>query len=78
MKPELWPRVKSVVSDALERDRGTWPTWLAETCGDDVEVFLEASTLLAASRNLGSMFECPVPELLGIFPAGRRRKPAPC
>ena len=76
MKPEHWKRVKRVVADALEQDRGTWPEWLAKTCGDDVEVFLEASTLLAASRGLGSMFECPAPVLLGIVP-DRRRKIAP-
>lgn len=74
MKPEHWQRVKTVVADALEIDRGTWPKWLAETCGDDVDIFLEASTLLAASRGLGSMFESSAPEMLGIVPARRGGK----
>ena len=51
-----WQRVKDVVDSALKLEARTWPSWLAERCGDDVDVFLDATSLLAASRKVSKDF----------------------
>lgn len=66
MPEDLWQRAKPILDDALERDRKQWPTLLMETCGDDVDLFLEVSTLLAASRGLGDFIESSALDLLGM------------
>lgn len=60
MNSEMWQRVKSVVDPILECDRQSWPLLLMESCGDDVDVFLQASSLLEASQRLGSFIERPL------------------
>ncbi len=59
MSPRRWHRFKVVVANVLERDRREWPTRLVEECGDDVDLFLDASSLLAASRAAGDFIEHP-------------------
>ena len=59
MDTELWQRVKRVVDPILETDRRSWPQQLFNSCGDDVDVFLQASTLLEASQRLGDFIEEP-------------------
>lgn len=68
MNPEMWQRVKRVVDPILETDRQHWPLLLMESCGDDVEVFLQASSLLEASQRLGSFIERPVVDFHRICP----------
>lgn len=68
MQPQFWQRLKDIVHGALERDQQSWPAWLARTCGDDVDLFLEASSLLAASRQHGDFIEQPALESLGLAP----------
>ncbi len=59
MSPKRWHRFKRVVAAVLERDRREWPSRLVEECGDDVDLFLDASSLLAASRSAGDFIEHP-------------------
>ena len=59
MNPRRWHRFKHVVTVALDRDRREWPSLLAEECGDDVDLFLDASALLAAGRSVGDFIENP-------------------
>jgi hypothetical protein len=72
MNPEMWQRVKKILHSALDHDRERWPAYLAETCGHDVDLFLEVSSLLAASRGAEGFIERPALELLGL--GGRLRK----
>lgn len=65
MSPERWQRFKEVVAAVLDRDRQEWPSCLLAQCGDDVDLFLEASSLLAASRSVGDFIEAPAWQLLG-------------
>lgn len=62
--PELWQRVKSIVSRALEQDPETWPGYLEETCGGEPELLAEARSLLEVSWSIGNFIEEPAPELL--------------
>ncbi|MEM1206265.1 MAG: hypothetical protein AAGN66_23740 [Acidobacteriota bacterium] len=74
--PERYQRVKDVVDLALKVERKAWPSWLAERCGDDVEVFLEVTTLLAASQHVDPTFiEGTALELLPAQALGGRIKP---
>jgi hypothetical protein len=59
MSPKRWQEYKQVVASTLERDRRDWPSCLLAQCGDDVDLFLDASSLLAASRSLGDFIESP-------------------
>ncbi len=59
MSPKRWHRFKVVVAALLEQDRREWPARLVEECGDDVDLFLDASSLLAASRSAGDFIEHP-------------------
>ncbi len=59
MSPRRWHRFKHVVAAVLERDRREWPSRLVDECGDDVDLFLEASRLLAQSRPAGDFIEHP-------------------
>ncbi len=63
MNSKMWQRVKCVVDPILECDRQSWPLLLVESCGDDVDVFLQASSLLEASQRLGSFIERPLIDL---------------
>ncbi|HEX9735999.1 MAG TPA: hypothetical protein VGG06_28895 [Thermoanaerobaculia bacterium] len=62
--PELWQRVKSIVSTALDMDPEAWPGYLEESCGSDAELLAEARSLLEVSWSLGNFIEEPLPELL--------------
>ena len=68
MTPERWHRFKDVVGDLLTTERREWPERLFATCGDDVDLFLDASATLAASRSIGDFIEVP---------AWRTSRPAP-
>ena len=59
MDSEMWQRVKRVVDPILETEPHSWPDQLVKSCGDDVDVFLQASTLLEASQRLGDFIERP-------------------
>ncbi|MCP4655723.1 MAG: hypothetical protein GY856_09920 [bacterium] len=71
MSPERWQRFKQVVAAILERDRREWPSCLLAHCGDDVDLFLEVSSLLAFSRSVGDFIEAPAWRVLGSSPALR-------
>ncbi len=65
MSLESWQRIKEVVAAVLERDRRDWPRCLVAQCGDDVDLFLEASSLLALSKTAGDFIETPAWRVLG-------------
>ena len=46
MSDEHWQRIKAIVSEALELEPGERPAFLAEACGDDVELREEIESLL--------------------------------
>lgn len=64
LPPELWQRVKSIVSAALDMDPEAWPVYLEESCGSDRELLAETRSLLEVSWSLGDFIEEPAPELL--------------
>ncbi|MCP3957490.1 MAG: hypothetical protein GY719_06525 [bacterium] len=70
MSPKRWHRFKNVVAAVLERDRREWPERLLSECGDDVDLFLDASCLLAHSRSAGDFIRAPAWRAL-ISPAFR-------
>ncbi len=59
MSPQQWHRFKNVVAAVIERDRREWPSLLFTECGDDVDLFFEACSLLALSRSAGDFIETP-------------------
>lgn len=59
MSPERWKRFKRLVTSALDQERTMWPSFLAAQCGDDVDLFLDASSMLAAGRSMGDFIEAP-------------------
>lgn len=65
MSSAKWHRFKDVVASVLERDRQEWPAALLAQCGDDVDLFLEASALLAVSRSAEDFIEAPAWQVLG-------------
>ena len=65
MSPERWQRFKEVVTAVLERNRQEWPSCLVKQCGDDVDLFLDASSLLAAGRSMGDFIEAPAWRMVG-------------
>ncbi len=67
MSPERWNRFKRVVAAVLEQERRDWPSSLVAHCGDDVDLFLEASALLAVSRSAGDFIEVPAWHLLRSY-----------
>ncbi len=73
MGPERWQRFKQVVAAVLERDRREWPSCLLAQCGDDVDLFLEVSSLLALSRSLGDFIEAPAWRVLETRPESSLR-----
>ncbi len=65
MRTENFSRIKSIVTAVLEKDRREWPSALVEQCGDDVDLFLEATSLLALSRLVDDFIEAPAWRVLG-------------
>ncbi len=59
MGPHQWQRIKNVVAALIERDRREWPSLLYAECGDDVDLFFEACSLLALSRSAGDFIQTP-------------------
>ncbi len=76
MTPDRWHRFKRIVGAVLERERAEWPRSLLAECGDDVDLFLEASSLLALSRSAGEFIEVPAWQRLAS-PANPRSRPLP-
>lgn len=74
MSPERWQRFKEVVTALIERDRREWPSCLLAQCGDDVDLFLEVSSLLALDRRAGNFIETPAWQVLGSSPPSPWRK----
>lgn len=64
LPPELWQRVKSIVSAALDMDPEAWPVYLEESCGSDPKLLAETRSLLEVSWSLGDFIEEPALELL--------------
>ena len=64
MDTRKWQHLKDVVTSLLERDRREWPTSLVNACGDDVDLFLDASSLLARSRSVVSFVDRPAWRIL--------------
>lgn len=56
--------LKRVVSSLLEEERRKWPRLLVAYCGEDVDLFLDASTLLAVSGSAGDFIDSPAIRLL--------------
>lgn len=73
MDSEMWQRVKRVVDPILETEPHSWPDQLFKSCGDDVDVFLQASTLLEASQRLGDFIEKPAYDIHKSHLALRRQ-----
>ncbi len=59
MNSERWHRFKDVVARVMEWDRREWPARLIAECGDDVDLFFEASSLLALSPEASDFIEIP-------------------
>lgn len=59
MESMRWHRFKDVVAKVMEWDRREWPARLVAECGDDVDLFFEASSLLAFSPAVGDFIETP-------------------
>lgn len=59
MGSERWQQLKDVVGTVLERERRDWPACLVDECGHDVDLFFEASALLAKSAAVGDFIEKP-------------------
>lgn len=59
MQQERWSRCKELVSELLDSDRDAWPALLTRRCGDDVDLFLDVASLMAASRELGDFIQRP-------------------
>ncbi len=59
MNPSQWQRCKNAVAAVIERDRQEWPSRLLEECGDDVDLFFEACSLLALSNSIGDFIRVP-------------------
>ncbi len=59
MSPQRLHRVKNVVAAVIERDRREWPSLLLAECGDDVDLFFEACSLLALSPAAQDFIETP-------------------
>ncbi len=59
MSPQQWHRCKDVVATVIERDRREWPSRLLDECGDDVDLFFEACSLLALSGSVGDFIAIP-------------------
>lgn len=59
MNPEKWKRFKKIVTGVLEQEPNEWPSYLFNQCGDDVDLFLDASSMLATSRSMGDFIESP-------------------
>lgn len=76
MSPERWDRCKDVVANLLERERREWPSSLVDACGDDVDVFLEATSLLAVSRSAGDFIRAPAWRMLSSAAGLRQGSPS--
>ncbi len=76
MTPDKWHRCKKIVGAVLEREREEWPRSLLSECGDDVDLFLEASSLLAVSRSAGDFIAAPALQVLSS-PAAEHSGPLP-
>ena len=75
MTPEKWQKFKAIVVELMTLEQTEWPERLVAECGDDVDLFLDASAMLAASRSLGDFIEAPAWRgLLGSSDTWRPRK----
>ena len=66
MAKNIWQKAKPILTAALEHDPRRWPAMVAESCGEDFELFFEVSSLLDASRNVGDFIERPALDMLGF------------
>lgn len=64
VSPELWQRVKTIVSRALELPPDQWPSYIQETCEGDRGLRDEVHSLLEVSWAIGDFIEKPAYELL--------------
>lgn len=70
MDGRRWQNLKDLVSSLLETDRHEWPSSLVDACGDDVDLFLDASALLARSRSAAGLIDRPAWRIL--YPSEER------
>lgn len=80
MEIERWQQLKDAVGTVLEHERREWPARLVHKCGHDVDLFFEASGLLATSSAVGDFIEKPAWNVflrsrLARNPASRRTAP---
>ena len=59
MSPERWQRFKQTVVEVMEPGRAEWPSYLVKKCGGDIDLFLDVSSLLAASRSISDFIKTP-------------------
>jgi serine/threonine protein kinase len=63
MTPERWQQVKSVFNQALEREPPQRLAFLAEHCGEDLELCREVESLLATHDQTGNRLDEPLVQL---------------
>jgi tetratricopeptide (TPR) repeat protein/tRNA A-37 threonylcarbamoyl transferase component Bud32 len=59
MTPERWQRIKEIVQGALARPATDRAAWVAEACGEDVEIASEVDSLIKADAQAGTFIEAP-------------------
>ena len=68
MTPQRWARIKEVVADALDVQREARPAFLAQACGDDVDLRANVETLLRGDEPGASFLNLDrEPERLGAW-----------
>lgn len=68
MTPERWQRITQIVGDALERDAGDRPAFIAAACAGDPELRADVESLLAADDPSGRFLEPDrPPERIGPY-----------
>ncbi|HUS09411.1 MAG TPA: protein kinase [Pyrinomonadaceae bacterium] len=63
MTPEHWQKVKEIFHSALQQEPARRQGFLAEACGDDVELRREVESLISAHEKDGSFIDSPAYEV---------------
>jgi len=66
MNAERWQQIKSIFDAAVDVDPATRPTFIANACADDPDLYAEVAKLMASFENATSFIEAPAAaELIG-------------
>ncbi|MFL6194842.1 MAG: serine/threonine protein kinase, partial [Thermoanaerobaculia bacterium] len=60
MTPERWQKIKTVLEDALEREKGERTAFLDDACAGDDELREEVESLLASEDEVEDFIETPI------------------